>query len=231
MSIQALLSRTTIAAALIAAAPLAAQATAFNAPATATFALSSTIVGLQGGSTPITVTVPAGSSTTTDSSGRVTSATLPLTSVDVTGTNLNTFAGVGSGLTLTSGTASVSLTDFVYTTSDKLLNFTLTVGGVSGSLTGAFVASSQSTTTAFVDGVNAKGVFTATGLKLTESTADAVVAGLGLDSFYAGILASVNFGNVTVNVKPAVPEPSTYALIGLGMAGAVVVARRRKQQA
>ena len=59
------------------------------------------------------------------------------------------------------------------------------------------------------------------------SAADALVAAFGLPSFYAGLATGVNFGNLKVDVT-AVPEPSSYALMGLGLVGMGFVARRRR---
>lgn len=215
------------AAAFLALSPLTAHAVAFTAPAEATFSLSDSLIGLQTGSTPIEVGVSGSGSVIQNATGQVTAVILPLTSLDVTGTDLSSFAGVGSGLTLTAGTASASLSDFAYSAATRELNFTVDFGAGSP-LSGAFVATSQATTVPFVDGAAPTGSFLASSLKLTSATASTIVSGLGLPAFYSGILASVDFGNVEVNVS-AVPEPSTYALIGLGLAGAAVAARRRRQ--
>jgi len=43
----------------------------------------------------------------------------------------------------------------------------------------------------------------------------------------AGLVKSVNVGTVTV---PGIPEPSTYALMGVGLVG-IAFARRNRRQA
>lgn len=68
-------------------------------------------------------------------------------------------------------------------------------------------------------------------LKLGNDFADAIGAYLGLDAGVIAFTKTVNFGtldsSLTGTITAAVPEPSTYALMGLGLAGAAFVARRR----
>lgn len=79
--------------------------------------------------------------------------------------------------------------------------------------------------------VTGPGTFTsgANGLTVTPEAVAALTKGLALNGFGANVLAGIkDFGtlNATFTVT-AVPEPSTYALMGLGLVGAGLVARRR----
>ena len=68
---------------------------------------------------------------------------------------------------------------------------------------------------------------TLNGLKITADGFDAFSNGLGLLTLGRSALLGVNdFGTLTVGT---VPEPSTYALMGLGLFGVSVVARRRQK--
>lgn len=76
---------------------------------------------------------------------------------------------------------------------------------------------------------------TLNGLSITTAAFDAISTALDLDTLGSSALsaAAKNFGNinsaltVTKVSAPAVPEPSTYALMALGLVGIGAVARRR----
>lgn len=73
---------------------------------------------------------------------------------------------------------------------------------------------------------------TLSGLTLTAAGKQALVTGLGLRGIGLTTLNNLtDFGtlesSITVTGVAAVPEPSTYALMGLGLAGAAFIARRR----
>ncbi len=71
------------------------------------------------------------------------------------------------------------------------------------------------------------------GLKITDAGFSAISTALDLDELGINSLnaAAKNFGNIssTINVAAvaAIPEPSTYALMGLGLVGIGFAARRR----
>lgn len=84
--------------------------------------------------------------------------------------------------------------------------------------------------------ITAAGSYTTTfsGLTVTSSAFDAISRSLGLLSLGKSALSGVtDFGTITSRLTvtaatPPVPEPATYAMMGLGLIGLAVTARRRR---
>ena len=75
-------------------------------------------------------------------------------------------------------------------------------------------------------------VLRATGLVLTESGRNLIGTGLGLNGMGQAIFDDVtDWGTVTFAITTPVPEPSTWALSALGLAGVAALHRRRRQDA
>ena len=73
---------------------------------------------------------------------------------------------------------------------------------------------------------------TFSGLTMTQPAFDSIKKSLGLLSLGTSAFAGItDYGTITsrltVTVTPSIPEPSTYALMGLGLVGLCLTARRR----
>jgi opacity protein-like surface antigen len=151
-----------------------------------------------------------------------------------TGSLTVTFAaGAGVALTTSSG-ATVNLTDFVFDNATDTLSANLTVGSLinrpgqslltAGSVTGSFGTSSLDS------------VASSTTARALTMSASSFSLSAGFNSFLSSnFINPASFSYVASAVKSinvtsaAVPEPSTYALMGLGLVGMGLVARRKQQ--
>jgi hypothetical protein len=163
--------------------------------------------------------------------------TIPIASASLastaTGPLTLTFA-TGAGVALTVGTNTVKLTNFIFDnatdtlTADLfalggLVNKTnlglLTAGSVVGNLNGAGSLDSvtNSTTTRTVN-------MLAQNFVLADEFKTLLGSNAASFGYIASVVQSIKVGNVA-----SVPEPTTYALMGLGLVGMAFVARRKQQ--
>lgn len=187
-----------------------------------------------------------GSATTTvlkDSDGFYSqvSASAPITSLTI---DTSSYAVLGAATTggatqtapalksVSSG-GSLTVTDLNVDLANKKVYATIIGGNGVGTLNNFYLWDIGSITGA--TSVTGAGTFTTTlsGLKITSSGFNTFVQSLGLLTLGKSALSGVtDFGTVTSTIVAknvaAVPEPSTYALMGLGLAAMGMVARRRQ---
>jgi hypothetical protein len=139
----------------------------------------------------------------------------PITGGDLSASFAGTIAHNGSGLSLTTSTGSVSLTNFLIDTVSLTLSGAVAFGTTTLSNVALFNLSTNGNATSPFD------------LKLTSTAAGALVNVLGVPNLTGALIATAG----TAPTLAPIPEPSTYALMlgGLGLAG--WVARRRKTAA
>lgn len=213
------LTRVAVGAALVALAPVAALA--------ANKGVLTYASGLTGTSTQLLLlgvdVNPLGNASESGGLLSPTAFSLPISKITTNATGISSVAFGGAGLEFEKSflifSKDIDFTDLSFDLTSKTLS-----GKTGGSTIALFTASSV---TGKVTGSLSTGSFdyTASGLKLTDAAASKIGSALGVSST---LLGKVSFGSL--RLTGAIPEPSTYALIGMGLAGAAFVARRRRTE-
>lgn len=128
----------------------------------------------------------------------------------------------------------LSFSDISYNNLDKSISSTIAVNG-SVLFSGSALAAAGASVTENFDAANGKGLLTTAPMYLTDGAAQAFAAAFDLPSSLLPTVQGTKFGALAVDVTaaapvvvpPPIPEPSTYALMGLGLVGIAFAARKR----
>ena len=163
-----------------------------------------------------------GSDTYSSSTGILT-APIDATNTTATLIDFGNSDGFSLGFTFL-GAQTLSFTNFSYNLSTKTLS-----GSLSGA--GSLVSDIAYTGSLFVAGTSstANSVLTASNFSVASSFAT-YLSGVRLSTAnQTTIASSIKSLSIPVTSAPAVPEPSTYALMGLGLVGIALIARQKRQ--
>lgn len=161
---------------------------------------------------------------------------LPTLSVSSpTAADLMAAAASQTGFTVTTSAGLVlSFSDIIYNNVTHAVSSTIAAGGTT-LFAGEALSAASAVVTENFDVATGKGLLTTAPLYLTAGAASAFADAFGIPASLLPTVQSTKFGTLAVDVvaataapvTPSIPEPSTYALMGLGLVGIALASRKR----
>ncbi|AKJ27462.1 PEP-CTERM sorting domain-containing protein [Caldimonas brevitalea] len=179
----------------------------------------------------ITVSVSGSGETTSPGAGQF---VFPIIDGTFSGDSLATIiTQPTAGVNLTRGETVISLNDFRVDAASKTLFGDITIGDTVTQDTALYTFTTVTEERVSLGGQQEERRLSSSGMFITETALNTLSDALGVPAFLRPVVGEVDFGtlNGVVNVTAAVPEPSTYALLGLGLAGVGFLSKRRRAKA